>query len=721
MNSIASDQSKSVDDLAYALVDELRRLADSDVERSFIIQQAVAGLAPLAAHSGSTDLERCSAWLSSLEADLRSSICRQLEVEGYLKQQTWFADPAPEIRWPRTGERIAEFHLLEEVGRGHRSRVFLCRQAGVGDRQVIVKFTHGAPLEADVLGRLRHSNIVPVYFAAEQRDGISYLCMPFLGRSTLADFIEFASTRKGSPRELLIGAANYLQRPGDAPPDDSTTDAPPMLHSRAECVAWLGWRLALALAHAHEQGVVHGDVKPSNVLISLQGSPLLVDFNLSGSTFHAMEAKGGTLPYMPPEQLQSFAGESADVAYDQRSDLFSLGTLLFETLTTRLPFPVDQFDGDRKEYARRLSLRQREGVPSLRSIDRGVTHGVANAIERCLAFLPEDRVQSAQELAELLGAEFSVRRRAVKAVKRHWIAATIGCTSLFSAVGIAAAVTLSRPPEHERLYQDGATSFQAGKYNEAAIKFDRSVTLAPNSMASRFNLGRSLLHANELTKALDSFHELRNREKSARGAAYIAYCYCLQGKMDFAAAWYVKALEYSQASPEVHNNIAVVYEFAQKTGMTKSERIMAAKEHLLIAEASLPDSPTLRYNRLRLELSLAETIGTIMTAETAQLAASLAEKHPDHLLVQVNCARVFVQRSPLDRDRLNDAFNCLDRAVMLGYRFPASVAEWRPLHSHSDWSDLAERARSERVEAQPAPSLPRFLEPISLIGQEADL
>ena len=720
MNFIASDESKSVDDRAQSVVAELRRLADSDVERSFIIQQAVAELAPLAARDGSISIERYSAWLSSLEADLRSSICRQLEVEGYLKEQTWFADPAHEVRWPRTGDRIAEFHLLEEVGRGHRSRVFLCRQAGVGDRQVIVKFTHGAPLEADVLGRLRHANIVPVYFAAEQRDGISYICMPFLGRSTLADFIDLASARNGSPRELLIGAANCRHRPTDTPPAESTADAPPMLYSRAECVAWLGWRLALALSHAHEQGIVHGDVKPSNVLLSLRGSPLLVDFNLSGSKFHSMEAKGGTLPYMPPEQLQSFAGESADAAYDQRSDLFSLGTLLFETLTSRLPFPVDQFDGDHKEYARQLYLSQREGAPPLRSIDRGIAHSVANAIERCLAYRPGDRIQSAHELAELFGAEFNARRRAVKAVKRHWMAASIGCASLISGVGIAAAVTLSRPPEHERLFQDGAASFQAGQFNEAAVKFDRSLTLAPNSTASRFNLGRSLLHANELTKALDCFQELQNREKSARGAAYIAYCLSLQGKMDEAAAWYVKALQYSTASPEVHNNIAVAYEFARKTGMNKSEKALAAKKHLLIAEASLPSSPTLNYNRLRLELSLAETIGTIMTAETAELAESLAETCPNQLLVQVFCARAFVQRSPLDKARLNDALACLQRAVELGYRFSANGVEWRLLHSHSGWNDLLERVRSDGSKAQPAPPLSRFLEPISLIGQEAD-
>jgi serine/threonine protein kinase len=617
--------------------------------------------------------------------------------------------------------RVIEFHLLEEVGRGNRSRVFLCRQAGVGDRQVIVKFTHGSPVEADVLGRLRHPNIVPVHFAVEQSGGLSYICMPFLGRSTLADFIEFSASGAITPRELLASSASCHNRPTDAVSTEFTTDSPPPLHTREECVAWIGWKLALALSHAHEQGIVHGDVKPSNVLLSVGGSPLLVDFNLSGSAFHSTHARGGTLPYMPPEQLQSFAGASADAVYDKRSDLYSLGVLLFEAITGRLPFPVEQPERDRKELACRLFDGQRCGAPDLQSIDRRIPRSVAAAIERCLAFSPAERIQSADELAEIFGDEFGARRRIAKIVRRHWLAASFASTLLVTGVGVSTAFALSRPPEHERLYQEGAAMFRVGNFNEAARIFDRGVMLAPNSSASRFNLGRSLLRANELTKATDCFLELHHREKSARAAAYIAYCLSLQGKMDKAASWYVESLKYSIASPEVHNNIAVAYDFAHKTGLLESEQAMAANKHLRIAESLLPDSPTLSYNRLRLELRLAESIGTIITAQTAQIAESLAATCPDHLLVQVNCARIFVQRIPLDRRRIDDAIKCLGRAVSLGYRFPEDVAEWRPLHSHSGWSKVLDQARSSPPALAGAPPLPRFLEPVSLIGEEADI
>lgn len=715
MNSIVPNGSHGVDDRARSIVLTLRQLVESNVERSFIIEKAVAELAPLAALDSGADFERYSSWLSSLEPELRSSICRQLEVEGYLKEQTWFVEPGSEIRWPCAGDRVNQFHLLEEVGRGQCSRVFLCRQTGVGDRQVIVKFSHGAPLEADVLGRLRHENIVPIHFAAEESNGRSFICMPFLGRSTLADFIGLSEERHERPRARLIRAATMRRQPTDAASVEVPLEAPPLFYSSAECVAWLGWRLALALAHAHDQGIVHGDVKPTNVLLSQHGSPLLVDFNLSGSRYHSTEAKGGTLPYMPPEQLQGFAEKAADSAYDHRSDLFSLGALLYETLVARLPFAVEQGSASRKEYARELYLSQRQGPPPLRSIDKSVPQSVATAIERCLAFHPEQRLQSAWELARRLGAEFKWRRRAAKVLKHHWIATSLGGASVLAAASVATAMTLLRLPEHEVLFNKGVEAFAAGDFVTAANDFDRSLMLQPESVTCRFNLARSLLRANELAKAVDYFQALQEREKSARGAAYIAYGLSLQGKIDLAAAWHVKALQYSSVSPEVHNNIAALYEFAQKTGMGRSEQLLAAKKHVSIAKNALPDSITVRYNQLRIELALAETIGSIITAETASVADSLAESCPHEAIVQAICGRVFVQRSVMEKQRLDKAIECLNRAVDCGYRLYPESPEWRLLHSHREWPALLLKAEASSATSNPPSRISRFLEPTSLI------
>ena len=102
-----------------------------------------------------------------------------------------------------------------------------------------------------------------------------------------------------------------------------------------QAVLWLVARLADGLAHAHERGILHRDLKPANILLGDDGEPLLLDFNLAADTklrSHASAALiGGTLPYMAPEHLQAL--KDGTRLPDARSDLYSLGAILFELLT----------------------------------------------------------------------------------------------------------------------------------------------------------------------------------------------------------------------------------------------------------------------------------------------------------------------------------------------------------------------------------------------------
>src|SRR5207248_1178945 len=109
-----------------------------------------------------------------------------------------------------------------------------------------------------------------------------------------------------------------------------------------EAVLWIGARLADGLAHAHERGIIHRDLKPANMLLTDDGQPMLLDFNLS--TNAAVRANpsaariGGTLPYMSPEQLEAF--QDGKTPMDGRSDLYSLGLIVFQLLTGTHPFPM---------------------------------------------------------------------------------------------------------------------------------------------------------------------------------------------------------------------------------------------------------------------------------------------------------------------------------------------------------------------------------------------
>src|SRR5262249_28754708 len=140
-------------------------------------------------------------------------------------------------------------------------------------------------------------------------------------------------------------------------------------YSYPEAVLWIGARLADALAHAHDRGILHRDIKPANVLLTDDGQPMLLDFNLAADAARAGPRVGGTPAYMAPEQLRQVCGEAAGV--DARSDLFSLGVVLFEMLTGRHPFPLPN-ESNRDSAAELLKLRTTP-PPDLHSLNAAVS------------------------------------------------------------------------------------------------------------------------------------------------------------------------------------------------------------------------------------------------------------------------------------------------------------------------------------------------------------
>src|SRR5262249_42656355 len=115
-----------------------------------------------------------------------------------------------------------------------------------------------------------------------------------------------------------------------------------MLHklTYVDAVVWIASRLAEGLAHAHDRGILHLDLKPANILLTDEGQPMLLDFNLAQDTKASGKERpmvGGTLSYMSPEHLRAFRREPQSL--DARSDLYSLGIILYELLTGRPAFP----------------------------------------------------------------------------------------------------------------------------------------------------------------------------------------------------------------------------------------------------------------------------------------------------------------------------------------------------------------------------------------------
>lgn len=258
------------------------------------------------------------------------------------------------------------FRLEREIGRGGGARVFLATTRA-GER-VALKVLHPELLvtvaadrflrEVRLTGQLDHPNIARILETGES-DWVVYYTMPFVEGPTLREALNRV-------RQLPIGDA--VQVAG---------------------------QLLDALQHAHERGILHRDVKPENIIIS-HGRVVLVDFGIArailASAHENLTRSGtalGTCTYMSPEQVR---GERD---LDQRTDIYSVGSLVFECLTGRPPF---QHRADTVVLQKVLN----EPAPPVQSLRPDAPSALAAAVDRALLKDPADRWQSALEMKRAL-------------------------------------------------------------------------------------------------------------------------------------------------------------------------------------------------------------------------------------------------------------------------------------------------------------------------------
>lgn len=337
---------------------------------------------------------------------------------------------------PQPGTEFLGFHLLATLGSGAFGHVYLARQGALADRLVAVKVTASLHREPQTLARLQHPHIVPIYSLHVQAP-YQVVCMPYLGHTTLADLLRAVRDHGAMP---LSGAfvARLLDEQGTRRGDLPAPAASAVERGRArftamnytDAVLWIMQSVAEALAHAHARGIVHRDIKPANILLTDDGVPMVLDFNLADDLQLRASLPaafiGGTLPYMAPECLRALA-ERREHA-DARSDIYALGVLLFELLTGRHPFALPRTRSP--AAVTRLLAERQAGAPHLRPLNFAVSPAAEAIVRRCLEPDPVRRYAQARELAEDLRRqrerlplrhtlEPSPRERAEKWVKRH--------------------------------------------------------------------------------------------------------------------------------------------------------------------------------------------------------------------------------------------------------------------------------------------------------------
>ena len=261
------------------------------------------------------------------------------------------------------------YEVQREVGRGGMATVFLARDLK-HNREVALKVLHpelAASLgserflrEIQIAARLQHPHILPLYDSG-QADTLLYYVMPFVEGESLRDRLE---------REKRL------------PVEDAVK---------------LGRDIAAALDYAHRHGVMHRDIKPENVMLN-EGEAIVTDFGIAKAVSAAggqrMTQTGmavGTPAYMSPEQAM---GESEP---DGRSDVYSLGCVLFEMLTGGAPFT-----GSTPQAS--ITKRFTDPVPSVRATRTEVTGELELVVTRSLAREPAERFDSAALVARALGS-----------------------------------------------------------------------------------------------------------------------------------------------------------------------------------------------------------------------------------------------------------------------------------------------------------------------------
>ena len=287
---------------------------------------------------------------------------------------------------------LGDFRIEHEIGRGGMGVVYAAEQVslkrsvalkvlrfgGVADVEAIQRFQR----EAETLGGLEHSHIVPVH-AVGCENGVYFFAMQLIDGRSLAELsvhdLDATISGTGSVKSTATANTSRASAPIDA----------------RDAAEW-GRQAAMALSHAHQNGVVHRDVKPSNLILDGNGQVWLTDFGLarrtSDATFSAAGALLGTPRYMSPEQAAA-----AERPVDHRTDLYSLGATLYELATGQ---PV--FDAPTPQGIITKILNAEPEAP--RRVNSQLPRDLETIILKCLSREPADRYATASDLVDDLQA-----------------------------------------------------------------------------------------------------------------------------------------------------------------------------------------------------------------------------------------------------------------------------------------------------------------------------
>ena len=662
--------------------------------------------------------------------EIRSTLGRLLELHVGLEQN--IRDERAAIRWPNVGDTVRGLRLVRKLGEGAFSRVYLAIEPAIGNRQVAVKFTSQAATEAFILGRIDHPNIAKIlYVAYDEESHLSIIAMPYCGSATVSSLLDRVLASPKQPEDAGIIGRAARDSIADPTTDSGRADAYPGTYEQG--VRSLFADICDAVGRLHEMGILHRDLKPSNVLFRPNGSPMLLDFNLADDPSAPESRFGGTYLYMAPEQLHALdrrlAGEPDGLG--PRSDLFSIGVMLWEVATGQHPFGPFPVGLSMPTIEALLEERHRRGFRGKLPTGWRMSADLAAIAQRCLAIDPKERPSSAAELRALL---LPTKRAKSKTTK--W---GIGVAAAVLAVWVGVALT-SPALSPTELRAEGESALRANDFAKAEERFTR--VIAADSRDARGWLGRGMARLNRVQaepdfgvfargdrKLIDDFVVLPRgkllKESLVASLADVqtaealvqspdakvlkAYLSQLMGQSQPSEALYEEYLAQTP-SKAAQNNLAVLY----------SKRGDNAKA-LGLLDAAIAKDPRFQiayFNRALIHLQLSRVKGDrnfadiqkdhwMKCVENLRLAVKIGPKSGE-LHYQLACAyRLPPVAQAQDTDKI---FDHLEQAVKIGI-------DREKLRTDPIWAGLAATDRFQQLVALawtiPTPEiLPRLVHPL---------
>ncbi len=438
-------------------------------------------------------------------------------------QELWIDNIVPSIAPNQQSPTIPKFKILRQIGQGGMGAVFLAKQISL-NRYVALKIisdvskTQNKSLErfkreAKIMAKISHPNIVPIYEVGQQGP-YSYFAMEYVEGVSLDKILQ--SIRNVPSNEKASGVMHKCLESQAGIYDKSFLNDESSKGAEIDTeyifeISKIIIGIASALGYAHKKGILHRDVKPSNILIASDGTAKLVDFGLAkAETQQTITLTGeffGTPNYVSPEQIRK------PEIVDHRSDVYSLAATYYECLTLHLPFEGNTVNETLAGILSHDVTPPKKHSPRL-STDFNTV--LLHALEKS----PEDRYQTVAEFAADIGnvldfkpikaKRSSITQRTYKTLRRNPLkVVAVGVILLLVVLGVILSSIYIQKRNWDisrEFYTSGIRRYELNDLPGAIKFFEKAVKINPNFAESYYNIGECYYSLKKYNEAIEAYN-----------------------------------------------------------------------------------------------------------------------------------------------------------------------------------------------------------------------